>query len=87
MTSEERLKEIDKKIFLQQFFDAPGTIMVGLGLYAKFAANGNAFLPLLNNPNVVNGMLVMGVTIMAWGGYKVLTLVLEKARIKNEHNL
>jgi len=55
--------------------------MLGLGLYAKFAADGDAFHPLLNNDSVVNSMLVAGAAMMLWGGYKVFTLARDKARL------
>ncbi len=58
--------------------------MLGLGLYAKFAANGEAFVPILNNEAVVNFMLLVGAGIMAWGAYKIVTLSREKARLKSE---
>ena len=48
MNKEQRLKEIDREIVKVGIIDAPGTILVGLGLYGKFAARGEAFHPLLN---------------------------------------
>ncbi len=87
MKPEERIKEIEKKITIQGLMDAPGSILVGLGLYAKFAANGDAFHPILNNATVVNVMLAVGVSIMLWGGYNFIKLTSEKTRITNEYNL
>lgn len=84
MNTEKRLKEINKKILMVSIIEMPGTVMFGLGLYAKFAANGNAFVPLLNDESVVNFLLVGGALIMAWGSYKVFTLSREKARLGDE---
>ena len=43
---EERLKEIQKEITKVVMLESPGTIMVGVGLYAKFAANGDTGIEL-----------------------------------------
>ena len=87
MSPEERIAEIDKEMIKVSLIDTPGSIMVGLGLYAKFGSNGDAFHPLLNNESFVNGMLAIGAGIVIWGGYKILTLGREKAKLKQVHNL
>ncbi len=84
---EQRIREIDKEIKKVGIIDAPGSIMVGLGLYAKLAANGDAFLPILNDQSFVNMILVFGGAIMLWGAYKTFTLVRERARLQNEPGL
>jgi hypothetical protein len=61
--------------------DAIGTAMFGLGLYGKFAVvNNDAFHPLLNDSNVVIGLLVVGGLLMAWGGFNLMAVMKEKAR-------
>lgn len=87
MNPEDKIKEIDKKITKVSVIEMPGSIMIGLGLYSKFSANGDAFHPLLNNESVVNIMIAIGVVIMIWGGYNIYTLSKEKMKLKNEHNL
>lgn len=87
MEKAQRIKEIEKEITKVGIIDAPGAIMVGLGLYAKFSANGDAFLPILNDSSVVNAMLAVGSAIMVWGGYRIYTLGREKAKLQNEPNL
>ncbi|HEX7027852.1 MAG TPA: hypothetical protein VF268_11470 [Gammaproteobacteria bacterium] len=84
MNPEKRMKEIDKKILMISIINLPGAIMFGLGLYAKFAVNGNAFIPLLNDQRVADALLVIGAVIMVWGGYQVFTLGREKARLVRE---
>ncbi|MEM9603489.1 MAG: hypothetical protein AAGA11_11545 [Pseudomonadota bacterium] len=85
--AEARMKAIDKDIVKVAMLDAPGTALVGLGLYAKFAANGDAFLPFLNDSGIVNLMLVAGVGIMLWGARKVFLLISEKQRLKTQYGL
>ncbi len=86
-TPEEQLKEIEKKIMLMGRLDIPGIIMIALWAYAKYAANGEPFHPLLNNQIVVNGLLIVGGVILGLCAIQVVKLSLEKSRIKNEHNI
>ena len=83
---EQRLKEIDREIVRVAIIDAPGTIMVGLGLYAIFGAKGDAFLPILNNQTIVTAMLAVGAAIMLWGGFKTISLTRERARLQKERD-
>ena len=85
--AEARLKAIDKDIAKVAILDAPGTALVGLGLYAKFAAKGDAFHPFLNDQGNVNLMLAAGVAIMLWGARKVFLLLSEKQRLKTQYGL
>ncbi len=87
LNPEDRVKEIDKEFIKVQIFEAPGTIMLGLGLYGKFGADGNAFHPFLNDPTNINILLILGAVIMAWGGYKSFTLLREKASLKKKHGI
>lgn len=87
MKPEERIKQIDKKIIKVSIIDAPGTMMLGLGLFAKFKGNPADLYPALGNPTVVNFMIVIGAVIMIWGGFKVFTLSKEKSQLKKRYNL
>lgn len=58
--------------------DGVASLLLGLGLYGKFAAKGNAFHPLLNDANTVNALLVLGGLGMMWGAYQVMTLRRQK---------
>lgn len=80
---EERLKEIQKEITKVVMLESPGTIMVGVGLYAKFAANGDTGIEILNNQSVVNGMLILGAVIMCWGASRLMSLLKERSKISN----
>ena len=84
MDRDTRIREIERKIALVSVLDSPGAIMVGLGLYAKLAADGDAFLPVLNNPTVVNVMLGFGGAIMLWGAATIVRLSLERRRLAGE---
>ena len=87
MSPEEKIKDIEKKITMVGIIDMPGSIMLGLGLYAKFNAKGDVFHPLLKNQDVVDSMLVIGAIIVVIGGYKAFTLARDRARIQRENNL
>lgn len=84
---EQQIKEIDKGIVRIAIIDLPGTILVGLALYALFAADGDAFLPILKNQTVVYVMLAVGAAIMLWGFMKTISLTKERARLHKEKEL
>lgn len=52
--------------------DSLAVIFVGLGLYAVFGANGNAFLDILNNKSVAYGLIAVGGVVTAWRHLKWL---------------
>lgn len=83
--NEEELKNIKKQIIKTQIIGAPGAILLGLGLYGMFGANGDAFHPSLNDKNIVNSLLFVGVAIEIWQLY-VLMPLLKKTKIVREKN-
>lgn len=84
MDKEERIKAIQKEIIKVSVLESPGTILLGLGLYAKFAANGDAFIPLLNNQDIVNAILILGGAIIVWGASRLISLSMERVRLQAE---
>lgn len=87
MNREEKIKQINKKRLMVNIIDMPGTMMFGLGLYGKFAVNGDAFVSWLNDGRIVDFLLVAGALIMAWGAYKTFMLGKEKACLEREEGL
>ena len=84
MTPEQELKEIQRQFTIQSIIDAPGCLLLGLGLYAKFEAKGDAFHPLLNDSNVVNGMLFVGALILAYSAVKLFKLAKRQKEIEKQ---
>lgn len=83
---EAELTDIKKKIIMTQIIGAPGIIFLGLGLYGMFAANGNAFHPLLNDKSIVNGLLIVGVAIELWQLYVIIPLFKKQAGLIRERS-
>ena len=77
---------IQKKITLIALAETPGFILVGLSGYAKFAADGNAFHPLLNDPSTVNLILGVGIGIMAVCAISILKLTKKRSKLLKELN-
>ncbi len=63
---QQALKDVNKRLMKIQIIGAIGNILVGLALYGIWGAQGNAFLPILNNMDVAYSMLVLGIIIMTW---------------------
>jgi hypothetical protein len=85
--TKEKIAKLQKQIIVTSLYEAPGAVLVGLGVYAKFAANGNAFLSILNNQTVVNSMLMIGVAIMLWGAITVFGLLRQISELQKEKNI
>lgn len=83
-SKEYELAQIQKKISLTSVIETPGVVMFGLGLYGKFGAKGNAFHPLLNDVEIVNGMLLVGGVIMVWGFVRIMSLLKEQRRLMSK---
>lgn len=79
---EKEAKDLESKLLWVSIIDTPGAILVGLALYGKFGANGNAFHPLLNNGSVLAAMFAVGGAIMAWGTWQVITLAKRRANLQ-----
>ncbi len=80
------LTAIKREIIKTQLFGIPAALLLGLGLYGLFAADGNAFHPLLDNRTVVYGMLVAGVVLQVLQMYRLIPLLKEQARIVSAGN-
>ena len=79
--SEQQLKDIKSKILRVQLLGAPGAVILGLGLYGLFAANGDAFHPALNDMRVVYSLIAAGGAIEIWQFMQLLPLLKQQAGI------
>lgn len=80
------LTAIKRDIIEIQVFGIPAALLLGLGLYGLFAANGNAFHPLLDNRAVVYGMLVAGAVLEFLQMYRLIPLLKEQAHIVRNYS-
>ena len=80
--NEQRLEAIQQKMLLTAMLDVPATLLVGLALYGRFVASGDAFLPLLNNGGVTSFMLGFGAAMMAWTAYRLLSLARQRQSLQ-----
>ena len=88
MTNEERLKAKEKEIMKLSTINAVPSIMLGLGLHAKFGIGGDKLVfEFLKNESIVNGMLLVSIPVFLWVMFRGFKLVIEKKRLKNNINL
>ena len=80
------LKRIQRKLLITSSIDAPGAILMGLGLYGVFGADGNAFIDILNYQDIAIGAIVVGGAIMAWALVKMVSLLKRRAEILSVGN-
>ena len=86
LSKDEELRQIQRRLLITSIIDAPGAILMGLGLYGVFGADGNAFLDILNNQNIAFGAIVMGGAIMAWALVKMVSLLKRRSEILSVGN-
>jgi hypothetical protein len=84
--NDDQLAAIKREIIKTQLIGIPAALLLGFGLYGVFAANGDAFHPLLNNRSVVYGMLVAGVVLEALQMYRLIPLLKAQARIISDRD-
>ncbi|AZG75044.1 hypothetical protein [Shewanella livingstonensis] len=72
------LASIHRSMIIVAIIDFPGTLLFGLGLYGVFAGFDDSFLPMLAHPMVINAMLVIGGSAMAWGMFRMVNLARQK---------
>jgi hypothetical protein len=82
----DELTQIRRKMVLVPLLGAPGTLLVGLSLYGLFAANGDAFLPLLNEPQNCYLMLALGAAIAVWEMVSVIRLSRRRQQLRASNN-
>ncbi len=85
-SNEEELQRIKKKIIILNLLGTPGLILLGLGLYGLFGANGDAFHPALNNSNVIYSFIGVGAVSQIWEFTRYLSLLKKKAELINDKN-
>ena len=86
--TEEELQHLHKKIVMFNILGTPGAILFGLGLYGLFGAKGNAFIPILNNLEIVYGCIAIGVIIMIWEFIAIFPLLRRRSEIaKNKKQI
>ncbi len=54
---------LQKRMLRLALYETPGTILVVLGLYAKFWVDGTSGFDFLNDDKIVNGILALGIVI------------------------
>ncbi len=82
MESKQSLQALQKRLMLLGLFNLIPHLALGLGLYGLFGAQGNAFLPALNNPQVCYALLGFGLVAEAY--FMVLFIKTARARQKAE---
>ncbi len=81
LSEDKEIEEIQRKIKITGIIETPGSMMLGLGLYAKFGANGDPFHPILKNETLVILLLAVGTAIMTWGACRIFILSRQKSKL------
>ncbi|MBN7819216.1 hypothetical protein [Bowmanella yangjiangensis] len=83
MTKEQRIKEIEKEFMMLGIIDAIPMVMIGLGLYAKFANDSEPVFAFLKDEAIVNGMFIVSVPVVLWCMFRAVKLASERRQLEN----
>lgn len=78
----DRLKVIEKKTMYLGLYNAPAMVIIGLGMFAKFAPDPAALHPFLANENIVDNALKIAIPWALFTAYKSVKLSLEAYKLK-----
>lgn len=81
---QEALRELDRKMVRVSIIDSLGVIALAIGLFARYSDNPASLHPLLGDPTVALGLMVVGGAIAAWGALQVLSIARQRARIQEK---
>jgi hypothetical protein len=80
----EELARLRKRKLWATILEAPGWILLGLGVFLKFGTDSAQIHPVLAKPVVANGLLVVGGLIAAWGVVQMVPLIARIGRLEKE---
>jgi len=78
----DRLKVIQKKTIYLGLYNAPAMLVIGLGMFAKFAPEPESLHPLLADVNLVENALTIAVPWALITAYKSVKLSLEAHKLR-----
>lgn len=80
------LEALNKKMVFISIVDAPGMILIGLGLFAKFGENPEGLHPIFGNSDITSGMLVVGGVIAGWSLIETIKVLRRKSELVRQLN-
>lgn len=86
LDAEAELEVLDKRMVQVAIVDAPGSIALGLGLFAKFGDRPAELHPLLGNPDVATGLLALGGVIIAWSAMQIISIARRRRELQRGPN-
>ena len=75
MDRKTEIRELDDRVKRINLLGLPAALFTGLGLYSVFAAEGQAFHILLDDPAVGWALLIGGALAQAWVIFRVIPLI------------
>lgn len=71
---QEQQKQLKKQLLITHLLGLPGTLMLGLGVYGVFIADGNGFHPFFDNVENSYYLLAAGVAISIWEAMRIIAI-------------
>lgn len=80
------LDEIKIRILFIALVESPGIILIGLGLFGKFAKNAEGLHAIFANANLTTTMLVVGGVITVWCNTELIKAIRRRAELAKQIN-
>lgn len=82
MDIQAELKDTQRQLILTAILEAPGSIMLGLGLFGKFAPPSSGPLAFLTNSTTSHAMIAAGTVIILASTFKVIGILNRRQRLQ-----
>lgn len=76
-----RLEEIKKATLINGLLNAPASIAIGFGLFARFTEQPETLHPLLGDATFVNGLFLLGLPLSMFCAFRGFKLAKERNRL------
>lgn len=76
-----RLEEIKKATLINGLLNAPASIAIGLGLFARFTEQPESLHPLLGDEMFVSGLFLLGLPLSMFCAFRGFKLAKERNKI------
>ena len=79
----DRLDEIKKATLVNGLLNAPASLAIGFGLFARFTEQPESLHPLLGDPTFVNGLFLFGLPLSLFCAFRGFKLAKERNKLMN----
>ena len=81
---DKRNQELNQKMIKASIMDTLGALLIGVGLFSKFAGSKQSLHPILSDPKIVNAAIVVGGVLLVLGMKRMFEVLREKHQLTKQ---